>query len=986
MSNSESLVKKPKLSFFQRIRKALLIRRITKRKYEKAPKYLRNDEEVIEALIENVIKKSPFEARLLKPDQVVKMVENDPDFFVKLPRNQKNIVLGVRPEFISKLDEIEIWDKVLAQDKKHFIKYLPKELQMKLLTEEVGYVPTQNSNQKFAISKPDDFRDSLQFFSPDIVEEAVIFQVEKAKKERGYDWSDKRRRVPLLYAMNISNLPIELQLKLGLIDNEFIDKMSEEAVEKFVGNNPLLLSRLSIEKQRAFIKKRPEFFDTLSYEMQRSIVTGEFEFEKFLLEKDKLRMMSSSFNRSYSKDADLVKRNLLRWNDKNVAATVNVTDYVRDSDTLLELVKYDPRILALWGIVNDYTANRKILHVIDLWKSKTTDKSILDAINEESRKLTDYGMHNIEKSERIIDITKVLLNERVMNSCSPDMIAEFIRNSNFDNLLNIIAKTYGEDVRDIFKDRPLINTSQIENLDIFDEKIRNKYGEGLIHNLLSYDSQSSAILGDLVRHPEKMEKFELFENATKDYFSDSFVDLEQQLYCFKMMEELLKNMNKEQLTPEVKKSLLLVVNDMNMMIHNPNMCNELSIITPTTLEELESYEQKRNSIYNDYVLKVTSPQELKEAICRRFFGIKYEDRQNLYSPKVVTAKGMVNYYSLEDFVSDERTVESRMFTQEELDQLELLTIIDKIDDPTVLKQIYTKLSGREDIIRPEDFRSVREKVPAQYSQELVNSLLTPEKAIKRAESGENGIEYRKTDDGFEVITLNGADFNVMVHSSSLQPGSNNSGICIPKGMEEDEIWKYLEDGCSTVSSCVIEPGVLYSCASLGKVHLGFANVPAKQIIGMSHHDAHVSHQKRSVDPDFEYHSVKFNYPDEFLRRTAAQIKGTAGEEKDQSHEYNEVAMYRRDIDFRKTENGTYGGRVMPDYIIVYGKAEDYHKKLAKAFARDGKPIPILEIDRDAYGDRTYMRAHQKVNHKVERDVGQLLKEIRDMKSEEDGVR
>jgi len=976
---NNSLIERPKLNFFQRIRKAILIRRLTKKRYEKAPIYLKNDEDVVDVLIEKVIRVAPVESRILGTKHLIKMFERYPELLKEVPEIQRNAVLEVRPEFISELDEGQIWDVVLSQNKKDFIKFLPKELQIKLLTEKIQY-------RANAFSIPNYFARSLELFSPDAVEEAVIFQIEEAKRTEGYDWNNKKSRVQLLDTMEISNLPVELQLKLGLIDNDFIEKMSEEAVEKFVGNNPMLLSKLSTEMQGAIIKKHPEFFDTLSYDKQRSIVTGEYEFEKFLLDKDKIRMRHSYYSKFYTKDADLVKRNLLWWDYRDVSGIAGVTDYVRDSDTLLELAKYEPGVLSTCGIIGNSTAFRKLLHVMDLWKSKVTDKEILDALDEAHTKLTAYGMQETEKNEKIIDITKVIFNERVMSSCSPEMIAEFIRNSNFDNLLNIIAKTYGEDIRDIFKDRPLINTSQIENLDIFDEKIRNKYGDGIIHNLLSYSSHSSAILGDLVRHPEKMEKFELFEDVTKDYFSDSFVDLEQQLYCFKMMEELFKNINKEQLTPELKESLLLAVNDMNMMIKNPSVRNELSSITPTTLEELKSYEQKRNSLYNDYTLKVTSSQDLKEAICRRFFGMKYDDRESIYSPKTVTAKGMINYYNLEDFVSDERTVESKMFTQEELDQLELLTIIDKINDPAVLKKIYAKLSEREDVIRPEDFRSIREKVPAQYSQELVNSLLTPEKAIERAESGESGIEYRKTDDGFEVITLNGADFKVMVHSSSLQSGSNNSGIGIPTGLEEDEVWKYLEEGCSTVSSCVIEPGVLHSCASLGKVHLGFANVPAKQIIGMSHHDAHVSHQRRSVDPYFEYSSVKFNYPDEFLRRTAAQIEETAGEQKDQSHEYNEVAMYRRDTDFKKTENGTYGGKVMPDYIIVYGKADDYHKKLAKAFARDGKPIPILEIDKNAYGDRTYMRAYQRENHKVERDIGQLLKELKDMRSEEDGTR
>ena len=43
MAESNGIIEKPKLGFFQRIRKALLIRNINKTKYHKAPEYLKND-------------------------------------------------------------------------------------------------------------------------------------------------------------------------------------------------------------------------------------------------------------------------------------------------------------------------------------------------------------------------------------------------------------------------------------------------------------------------------------------------------------------------------------------------------------------------------------------------------------------------------------------------------------------------------------------------------------------------------------------------------------------------------------------------------------------------------------------------------------------------------------------------------------------------------------------------------------------------------
>lgn len=51
MIKQNEIIEKPKLGFFQRIRKALLMRNINSIKYNKAPEYLKNDEEVVDALL-----------------------------------------------------------------------------------------------------------------------------------------------------------------------------------------------------------------------------------------------------------------------------------------------------------------------------------------------------------------------------------------------------------------------------------------------------------------------------------------------------------------------------------------------------------------------------------------------------------------------------------------------------------------------------------------------------------------------------------------------------------------------------------------------------------------------------------------------------------------------------------------------------------------------------------------------------------------------
>ena len=150
---------------------------------------------------------------------------------------------------------------------------------------------------------------------------------------------------------------------------------------------------------------------------------------------------------------------------------------------------------------------------------------------------------------------------------------------------------------------------------------------------------------------------------------------------------------------------------------------------------------------------------------------------------------------------------------------------------------------------------------------------------------------------------------------------------------------------------------------------------------MSPYDAHVSHSKRRIDPEFQHTGVHFGYCEGLLRKTSAQVEGI--EKKDPTHKYNEATMMRMNVDASGIENYTSDGRIMPDYIIVYGSTTDYHKELAKQFGKDGKPIPIMEIHKEKYPDRSYMRAFQKEDHTIERESGEALKNIKKMVESDD---
>ena len=987
MAESNGIIEKPKLGFFQRIRKALLIRNINKTKYNKAPEYLKNDEEVVDALLAH----NSYDITEVPFGHQIRALKEKPENIRFLPENSKQSVLKELPDLISQIDRYELLEKIddrsVSKIYMEYLKNLPIERQVELLTQEQKYytvkkygIDTNESHEK-SIFPQNTFYKELDMFSPEAVEQAVISLVETAKAQKAYEgenWNLTRKRT-YLNLVKIDNLPVDLQIKIALIDNEFISEMAQEAQEKYVGNNPMVFLDMPSSFKVEYVKTHPEFIQLLSQDERKNILYF-FPNKEQLSPEIRLKSSIGTYEKPIINNSELYKKILTEnWRGSSISASV-LTDNIRDTETLAELSRFEPEVLfSQYG--EDFTKFKKLGHVTDMFKSQTQDSKITTALeyaqNKLQRNLSNYTL----QKTMITSIAKVLLNKKVMERCLPEEIAEFINDPDSQKFKNIIIKTHGERAKQILDDRPMLTIDLIDNIDMFDPIVEEKFGKGVTHNLLSYNSNASKIIGELVRHPEKMHRFEMFDRAIGDYYNDSFADLESKLSNYMQLDDLLQNISEQDLTSERCASLKIAIADIqSRYVKGAYAPNELSTIPLKTLDDLDQYVEKRNRMYDQYVTRNTNPEKIKEAMSRRLFGLTYK-REN-YSAGTVTLQGMVNAYRLESFVNDERTINSNNFSQDDLDTLELFTIISKIDDPNVLKQIYQELSHRSDIIKVQDVKELKEKVPQQYAQDLVNSLTTVEKAKERAKNGEQGISYQKTDDGFEIISLTGADFKVIEHSTRLDgAGTNNSGISIPNNMPAGKIWRELEEGCSTVSGCVIEANNMHSCDSIGSIHLGFASVPAKQIVGMSPYDAHVSHSKRRIDPEFQYTGAHFDYSEELLRKTAAQVEGI--EEKDPTHKYNEATMMRMNVDASGIENYTSDGRIMPDYIIVYGSTTDYHKELAKQFGKDGKPIPIMEIHKEKYPDRSYMRAFQKEDHTIERESGEALKNIKKMVESDD---
>lgn len=979
----------PKLNFFQNIRKRFLLLRIDVTRYNNAPDYLKNDISVINALLN----KSEYNVAILSDENLYRVLEERPDLIRKLDNNRTDETIKRMPKLIVHLDENNKSRQLFDLKRYELFRELSKEEQVQLLTSETEYrysndkkkimgyekyinyssdkISSRGESGKFKID-PMFFGDKLNNFSEEAVLQAITVLKEKSKEKDEHRINNRAEEI--LKNLEIDKLPVESQLKIVNLDSRFVKKMSKEAAIKFVDKNPLLLNMVDSEVAKTIIRENPELIATLDRKTQKKVVEEDRnpEYLKYIPGKYRFSIEEEAHKKTLITDPEEAKRAIVSTENLSLFYLSEATDFIQDREILTDISKIAPQILGISHSFDDLKIANKIEKVKELYKSQIQDPDILEAIVK-SFYMSNEIKNNIEDRQKNVAIHKILTNDMVMKTVDPQKIAQFIMDPTMEQLTEFVGIAYGEEAKAILESRPELEFKHIPNLYIFDPKIREEFGEGMVHNMLSYEGKAPVVLADLVVNPGKMEQFKKFDRITNGFFQDNVAGIEDKFVTFKNYEDLIYQIDENDLDENRMHNLRLLLVDRN----NP----ETHCISVDTIEDLDNYENERNKIYDDAISKLSDPKEIQDLISRRFFGMPLENEfDENYRLSKLSLKAMLEYYNIDSFINDERTQESEMFSEDELDQLEIASIISKVNDPDVLKDIYKALSEKEKVLGPVEFESIKQKIPEQYSKELLSSLLTVENARNMAQNGDPGISIETTEDGIEIINLHGADFKMIIHTFMIG-GQTNSGLSIPADVKKDELWKYFESGMSTISTCLIEPNLLDSCGNNSNdINFGFSSsVDPRQIIGMSHQDAHVSHQKRNIDPDFEYRSIRFNYPEELIRKTAAQITGI--ERKDITHPYNEIAMYRREQELNKVNNENFGGKIMPDYIVVYGKASDKHKELAKKFMKDGKPLPIIEIDTEVYDKypfNIYNRAQKKEDHSREREGTENITQIKDI--------
>ena len=459
MPNND-LIEKPKLSVFQRIRKFFLIRRINEEKYSKAPEYLKDDPEVIESLMS----KSYSNLSFLSEERALEYLSQNPDIFKDLGKKLQDKYLPEKPELFKYAYDFQQKSIIFGESQYKYLRYLPIEEQLEFLTKPTNKFVTNltqrvsyNTGIRFIESSVDSitggisgtietspvfFADKLEYFDESVLFKALETQKEYFDERFQYSQNSEERKkyfdAERFFAnLNLTNLPQELKIKIALIDNRLLDKLDNESLVKFVNNNPLILNLISNNKKIEIIKKNPSFIKLINdFDERKNIIDICPETQKYVDYKYKSFMNKQDIV-NYD---ETIKLSVLGYD--TYYSLSNITDSVRDSNELWEIAKTIPQALSITGITNDFTLGRKQEHIKKLFEAKISNPIILEAIKQS--KYFGYHIENYKDMIANCSICKVLTDEKLLERCDANKVAEFVKNPSMKLMRELIIDTYGE--------------------------------------------------------------------------------------------------------------------------------------------------------------------------------------------------------------------------------------------------------------------------------------------------------------------------------------------------------------------------------------------------------------------------------------------------------------------------------------------------------------------------------------------------------------
>lgn len=534
--------------------------------------------------------------------------------------------------------------------------------------------------------------------------------------------------------------------------------------------------------------------------------------------------------------------------------------------------------------------------------------------NLEEEYTQDNGKNPVEVP---LEEFKILFNSTIMEKCEPELIKKYfeaLKNHEETRTLfeNIIQEAYGDRALEILKSRPQLNVHSINSLEVFDSRILDEYGEGFVHDCISYNIRNFSEFLDAIKSPEKNELFKNYYDILTGIYGNNVETMQKAISEFSYVEDILKQVKDVDLTNEQALNLINV------------LCSEKNPLNIETLEDLNNYNDLANEQLQNIISEFDGRKEitfyeeeyLREVICQNILGIGYrQSRERGYGSTLGEICALYDISEGESSKGDYAPEEKKMleimnFIRNEVNHKKLLAFIKNLGDVTTLRN-FTAVA------------KVIDKVQEKELSEMNKHITTLEKLdeiCEKEQDSETPTVYREEIDGVKIYHLNGEPFTMFGHDPGnasvedllhFEGQSGNTAICMRL--------------CSPNKGASFYSGMYY-----------YGEIPNKGIITISNQDAGTTHVAKRT---------------KMFGNTEKKV--TQLEEVNRSG--NEVAMYRRQRDHSRIGNRNVGGNIPPMAYGVFMNEDGtiLHGGSIEEFAKEfqGTGISILVYHSEAYREQ-----------------------------------
>ena len=989
MDNKLIEVQEKKLNIFQRIRMSLFKRQqFTMQKYIKAPDYIKEDDEVIDRIIDNPyneenllqIPEKKLMERLINRKVYIDIfsLEKQIEFIEKNPQLADQFGQRQTNELIDKMIQMNKMDLIGCLNyfqQTHYLKYLKENDTLNIIPDIIKYLDKGIRNE--LVSQKNSLFDFLE-------------------KNQQYEYLAQNKSF-------LKNIDVDMQLKYIQENPEYIEYASDETLKKYILQDKNNLKKTSREFQLKTLAEHPNALEYASDEVKENIYnrpqnTHEAEVI-FNMLKDDIRnskylditnpqYYSSVFENIQNQDINTIKNMFLYSKVLGAKGTlltsnnvlhgsngedVNGIDYYENfqvdiiqrlnTEQISELIKIDSNYILpyligaekLYVVLKDEDKNKSrakckevliniygedkytnlsqsidiIYYMIDkknedLFKASNLDYAVGSGKNEAFKKL-----RNVEDVP--MDQFRIIFNKEIIESNSPEEIQAYLekyRNGqpNREDFKRLLENAYGSHVKKILDARPDLDVHSINSLEIFDKRIIDNFGEPFVNDLISYNIRDFSGFLDVVKDENRLSNFKTYYNVLSKIMGKNVETMQRAISEFCYVEELLKNARNVELTDKQYSNLISVLCSPNNR-HNIN-----------TLQELQNYEEIAYNIDKEELQKIESAirnnkiytdiEPLKKFISERFLGIDY-----------YIAKGYIlqrqqyrgrnygdNFQYLTDLfdITTEKTRES-IYDESELKVLETMDFIEKANSGSNV-----------------EFEQLLELANKLIEQQGIRNPIAIYGAIDKMKEHQMEIlneSFLTVDKMEEACKQEEGKENPLITKTIIKGGITEyslEGLDFaflshdPYGMPLKDILQYDgqlgNNALSTRMKTSRSVKDKFHGAISGGYALGYTHVEKNGLIAYSGEDAGTNHANKL-------------------------IRGTAGRTKLKnridSKGSNEVAFYRRTRDhkLRLNDSNDFGGKKIPDILITFQKNMGFNQEEYEILKKYNIPVVYINTSR-----------------------------------------